>query len=422
MTNSIAADSNPAGNSDVVNGCCGLPVTYSDIETPGTGITLDGTDISADPLLGPLADNGGTTQGAPGNLLPTRTMLPAPGSPVIDKGNSADPLIPATDQRGAARIQGTAVDMGSVETAPVVVLQPGTLSFSSPIYTVTENGTVATITVTRTGGADGAVSVTYTTSNGTATAGADYTPATGTLSWADADATSKTFTIPIIDDNIVEGDETVNLALSNPTGGATIGTGAAVLTITDVEPGTIVVSGGPAVTVNESAGTVTITLNRTNGSSGSVTVDFSTTPGTAQAGADFTAVSGSVTWTDGDTAPKTITIPITVDSVAEPPETFTLNLSSTTPGAIVSNPVVTITIIDAADVPTLAFWMKLMLALTCAGVGVIMLKNGRLLVVVLAAGVALAAAPPAHTQTGPDADSLRDGRPAPAESAARLSK
>jgi DNA-directed RNA polymerase specialized sigma24 family protein len=109
--------------------------------------------------------------------------------------------------------------------------QPGTLQFSNASYAVNENGGTATITVTRTGGTDGAVSVHYATSNGTATAGSDYTAASGTLNFG-AGETSKTFTIPIINDNLVEGDETVNLALTSPAGGASLGSQAtATLTI-----------------------------------------------------------------------------------------------------------------------------------------------------------------------------------------------
>lgn len=71
------------------------------------GGTVAGTVITDDPLLGPLADNGG----------PTRTMLPLPGSPAID---TEQPLLPSCnfylgDQRGVPRPQGTCLDLGAVE-------------------------------------------------------------------------------------------------------------------------------------------------------------------------------------------------------------------------------------------------------------------------------------------------------------------
>ncbi|MCY7346197.1 MAG: hypothetical protein LH614_08225, partial [Pyrinomonadaceae bacterium] len=112
----------------------------------------------------------------------------------------------------------------------------GALQFSGATYSANENGGTATITVTRSGGSDGAVGVNYATSNGTATAGSDYTATNGALSWNAGEAGSKTFTVPILDDNLLEGDETVNLTLSSPTGGATLGSpNTAILTIVDNE-------------------------------------------------------------------------------------------------------------------------------------------------------------------------------------------
>lgn len=84
----------------------GLESNYSLIEAPG-GVGLFGAHnlVGADPLLGPLADNGG----------PTLTHALLPGSPARDAGNPAIPNPPATDQRGSVRILGAAIDLGSVE-------------------------------------------------------------------------------------------------------------------------------------------------------------------------------------------------------------------------------------------------------------------------------------------------------------------
>ena len=98
--------------------------------------------------------------------------------------------------------------------------------------------------VTRTGGSSGAVGVTFSTSNGSATAGSDYTAVNQTVSFADGDTASKTVNIPIINDATIEPNETVNLALSNPTpGGATLGNpSTATLTIlNDDFPGDLAV-------------------------------------------------------------------------------------------------------------------------------------------------------------------------------------
>jgi len=109
----------------------------------------------------------------------------------------------------------------------------GAFAFSMSSYTMSESGGVATITVNRTGGSAGLTSVDYATSNGTATAGQDYTANSGTLTFAAGEVT-KTFDIAITNDLFSEPDETVNLTLSNPQGGATLGSpSAATLTITN---------------------------------------------------------------------------------------------------------------------------------------------------------------------------------------------
>ncbi|MEO1209023.1 MAG: Calx-beta domain-containing protein [Cyanobacteria bacterium J06638_20] len=108
---------------------------------------------------------------------------------------------------------------------------PGSLSFSSETYRVNEAAGTVTITVQRTGGRDGAVSVNYATQDGTAIAG-DYSSTSGTLTFGDRE-TQKTFTIAITDDAAEEDNETVRLRLSSPTDGADLGQAAATLTIRD---------------------------------------------------------------------------------------------------------------------------------------------------------------------------------------------
>ena len=130
---------------------------------------------------------------------------------------------------------------------------PGTVQFSSTTYT-SDEGLTAVITATRTGGTGGAVSVNYATSDGSATAGTcgsggDYVAASGALNWANGDGASKTFNVTLCTDLLtLEGPETVNLTLSSPTGGATIGANnPALLTINDAGI-TFCSSDGPIVT------------------------------------------------------------------------------------------------------------------------------------------------------------------------------
>ena len=112
---------------------------------------------------------------------------------------------------------------------------PGTVQFSSAAYSAGESTGSATIQVTRTNGNVGAITVKYATSNGGATAGTDYTTATGTLSFANG-VTSQTFTVTILNNTNPPSTDTVNLWLSNPTGGSSLGSPTnAVLTIINDE-------------------------------------------------------------------------------------------------------------------------------------------------------------------------------------------
>jgi len=104
---------------------------------------------------------------------------------------------------------------------------PGVLAFSNSAYSVLENATSLTLTVNRVGGSAGSVTVDYATADLSATAGADYQTTMGVLSFADG-VTTLSFTVPLIDDADAEGTELFNVSLSNPTGGAALGSPSSV--------------------------------------------------------------------------------------------------------------------------------------------------------------------------------------------------
>ncbi len=238
-----------------------------------------------------------------------------------------------------------------------VLPNPGTIGFLQAVFTAAENGGTATITVRRGGGSLGAVSVNYATSSGTAASGTDFTAASGTLTWANGDSADKTFTVTLNADGSVEGDESVLLTLSLPTGGAAPGLFSSVLSITDANaPAAGVLQFESATySVGEGAGTVTITVTRTGGSTGAASVNWTVSGGTAGAG-DFTAVPGALNWAAGDSAPKTFTIAINEDPTAEPGgETITLALAGATGAVLGSTAASVVTIVDNDTAGTLAF-------------------------------------------------------------------
>jgi hypothetical protein len=98
---------------------------------------------------------------------------------------------------------------------------PGELTFGAPNYSCSETSGLATISVIRTRGSLGTVSIQYYTADDTATAGQDYGAVSGTLIFANGQ-TNKTFTVPVFNDGVMQSEELLYLVLTNATGGATL--------------------------------------------------------------------------------------------------------------------------------------------------------------------------------------------------------
>jgi len=185
----------------------------------------------------------------------------------------------------------------------------GTIVFSAWKYQRTENGGNAKITATRSGGLVGGMTVRYSTANGIASAGTDYTATSGTLTFG-AGVESASFQVPITNDARDEVNETVNLSLSTPAGGAVLGTRrTAVLSI-------------------------------------GVTVHYATSAGTASATADYTPASGMLSFAAGQTS-ASFAAAIRDDTINEANETVNLALANPTGGAhLGSRPTAVLTILD----------------------------------------------------------------------------
>ena len=157
---------------------------------------------------------------------------------------------------------------GTINVQAVANDEPGNLRFATASASRLEGAGSFTVSVDRVSGEDGAVSVSYATSDGSAQAGSDYASTSGVLNWADGDDATKTFQVPIIDDAQDENDETINVALSNPTGSAGLAMpSTATLTIRDDDdntpsPGALGFVSSE-FSAGEADGTQTVTVQRT---------------------------------------------------------------------------------------------------------------------------------------------------------------
>lgn len=142
-------------------------------------------------------------------------------------------LLAACGEDGETTASIAGGDNGGGGNGGVTAGNHGRVQFSAPAFEVNEAAGSATITITRTDGSDGAVSIRVTSRDGSATA-ADYTAVAATVTFNDGDAATKTVSVPIIDDATDEPDETLYLTLATPTGGVSLGSASeTLLTVLD---------------------------------------------------------------------------------------------------------------------------------------------------------------------------------------------
>jgi predicted outer membrane repeat protein len=263
-----------------------------------------------DPLLGPLASNGGLTQ--------TRALQP--GSPARNRVTTGCPP-PATDQRGVVRPQGPACDAGAYEATPVVTIAnlsqiEGTLP--APVIpwpaTLSEANTQP-------------VTVQYQLVNGTAAAPTDYASSSGLLSFAPGTTTGPTVPIDIVEDALDEDDETFTIVLSSPANAGLNGNGVSTVTIED-DDAAPTLSALDCVSIEGTGpgGSCTLAASLSSPSGKQVTVAYGTLDGTATNPADYAGVSGVLTFPPG-TASGSVPVALVGDAQDEADEMFVFNLA-----------------------------------------------------------------------------------------------
>jgi len=222
---------------------------------------------------------------------------------------------------------------------------PGVLRFDEPSFQVPSGATVVTVNVERSSGSSGAVSVHYSATAGTAAAGIDFVATSGTLSWANGDEATKTFAVTVML-NAASAGKTVQLNLFDAAGGATIlSTRAQALLVLPGGSGGGDDGGGDGghgtgvIGFDEhdyvavaAAGKAVITVEREGAAAGAVSIDYHTQDGTAVAGKDYTAASGTLHWPAGDESKKTFFVPLSLNGAG----TVKLILSNPQGGATLS--------------------------------------------------------------------------------------
>ncbi|RRS03038.1 type I secretion C-terminal target domain-containing protein, partial [Aquabacterium soli] len=373
LTANTAQNTTPAAGTGTINDGNGLPsLSINDVEVNEAAGTATFTVTLSGPSSTQVTVNYGTQDGsakagqdytansgtltfAPGET--SKTITVAITNDNIYEGIEQYQVVLSNASANAQIGDGTGVgginDQGGPTTPPPGPNVPPTTpdddrpvvsSVSSPSAT---EGSPLDFTVTLSKQSTTATSVTLKLTGETATLGTD----TGTVRVStDGGATYQTVTVaadgsftvsvpanaptnalhvqvPTVADNLSEGAETVKLTANTAqnttpaagTGTINDGNGLPSLSINDVE-------------VNEAAGTATFTVTLSGPSSTQVTVNYGTQDGSAKAGQDYTANSGTLTFAPGETS-KTITVAITNDNIYEGIEQYQVVLSNASANA-----------------------------------------------------------------------------------------
>ena len=201
----------------------------------------------------------------------------------------------------------------------------------NPILAYEDEGAVK-VAVTRSLGFSGSTSVTLVTQDGSATAPSDYAAQNVTLSFAPNEVV-KVVTIPLVLDDVDEPNlEEFVVKLQNPTGGAALGVNATVTAdLFDHDPQYPFINVGDVSLSEPVSGQVQATFHVTSsGSNHPVTLAYATQDGSAHAGIDYVAKTGTLTFAAGE-VDKTVSVTVLADNVLEGDELFYLGVTGSGP-------------------------------------------------------------------------------------------
>ena len=233
-----------------------------------------------------------------------------------------------------------------------VVDGSGTLEFRSVAFNIQEGaGRPGGVIVTRTGGASGIVTAKISLTAGTADAVDDFGTDDLTVRFGNGDAGSRLVRLPIVPDTEFETDETLTATLHSPEGCAIVGgqDETEITIINDDQPREgLILFTSDGFSIDESAGSADVTVERTGSDVGQVVVNVGTADGTATA-QDYVPAFRMIVFVDGDSGPHSVTVPILDDAEPEDDQTVLLSIE---PGSIIytdniGNPATaTLTILD----------------------------------------------------------------------------
>lgn len=351
------------GNSIFSNGGLGIDLEFQGV-TPNDSTDADvgANNLQNFPVITSVLSfiNGTTIRGSLNSTPNTTFLIDFYSNAALDPSGNGEGAVflnttpVTTDSNGDAAVSVTLpVPLGTGRVLTATATDPdgntsefsagdsvginGNLQFSVGSIRVIEDVGVVNVTVLRKGGSSGTLTIDYATSEDTATAGQDYTSASGRLTFNEGE-TSKSLQIPITDDAVTEPDETFTVSLANSASLENLGTpNTLVVTIQDHSAVPIILQNDPSVAEGNTGTSremlFTFSLSAVTGRSVSAnyaTSNLNATGGSScsKPGIDYETTSGTISFAAGDTSTVTIPVKICGDTLAEGPENFRVNLSN----------------------------------------------------------------------------------------------
>lgn len=314
--------------------------SFADITIERTGGTSDGVYVNFYTTNLPAinaASNGLNYAAQNTNVyFPPGEVFESVTVPVFDDG-----VIETTNTVVGLALAG--VPLGNQPTAILSIINDdsGVSFLTPPVYSVPKDvaGSLANIDIIRQGGTNSTATVNFfTTTNGTAQIGTDYTPVSQVVTF-NPGVSDVQVQVPINNNNLPEGNQTVDLVLSNAVGATLLTPSNAVLTIIDTtpSPGRFAFSTNDYV-VNKTAASANITIIRTNGTVGSVSVNMLVVPVTAVPGINYVAppVNPVSVGFGNNQSSQTVSVPLIGNDLVQGTVTFSVILTNASGGAVLT--------------------------------------------------------------------------------------
>lgn len=216
------------------------------------------------------------------------------------------------------------------------------LAFEVKVVSIAENGTNVVVNVTQTGDTNQPVSVQYRTRDEGAAAGLDYLATNGVLNFGPG-TNVLAITVPVLDDALLETNETFRISLTNAVGATLLGSSNLLVKILENDTGFTFRTNN--LTASEQQPFVTVTIMRTGGTNYPGSVDFATSNLTAVAGLDYVATNGTIEFVPG-AATRSFAVPLLNDAVADGDKTIRISLTNAMGAALGEFSTCTISIRD----------------------------------------------------------------------------